>query len=359
MYQIERAICNFWNPSLQRPAALNYPSMSPSNEQADFHHFEAKLQQELAASKWQDLRAILAVSGGADSVAMLRSFVALRPDDGIGDLHVVHINHGWRGEHSDGDQQFVVDLCERWNIECHCIGVSTGRGTEEEARNQRYQVFREKACELGARYVLTAHTQDDQVETLIDRIFRGTGLSGLQGIPRTRKLDLGITLLRPMLSHRREEVINYLEDLGQDYRQDSSNQTLDYKRNRIRNELLPLLKLHYHSEADQAVLRLKEMASELFEYLSTDAKNLVEQALVSCGNKQITLDCRCFAGVASVVVREALLEVWQQAKWPRQGMTRSHWLQLEAIVLSASEAVMFPGSIRAEKNGEQLSLTRR
>ena len=333
--------------------------MSQFNEQVDFHDFEVKLQQGFAASKWQDVRVILAVSGGADSVAMLRSVAALRPDDSIGDLHVVHINHGWRGEHSDGDQEFVVDLCARWNIECHCIGMPAGLRTEEEARNQRYQTFHEKACELGARYVFMAHTQDDQIETLIDRVFRGTGLSGLLGIPRTRRLDHGITLLRPMLLHRRAEVIDYLQDLGQDYREDSSNQTLDYKRNRIRNELLPLLKLQYHSEADQAVLRLKEMASELFEYLSTDAKKLVDQALVSCDEQQLTLDCRCFAGVASVVVREALLQVWQQAKWPRQGMTRSHWLQLEAIVLSTSEAVMFPGSIRAEKNGEQLLLTRR
>ena len=91
------------------------------------------------------------------------------------------------------------------------------------------------------------------------------------GIPRTRELDHGISLLRPLLGHSREEVLSYLEQLGQEYCEDSTNQSLDFTRNRIRHELLPLLKENYHAEADRAVLRLSEMAWELSEYLSTEA----------------------------------------------------------------------------------------
>ncbi|MBA62402.1 MAG: tRNA lysidine(34) synthetase TilS [Planctomycetaceae bacterium] len=339
--------------------ARNYLRVSEFSEQADYHDFEVILQQEFATSKWHDVRVILAVSGGADSVALLRGLYALRAKQSHGELHVVHVNHRWRGEQSDADEQFVADLCVHLEVKCHRLRIQAENKTEEEARNQRYQIFLEKARELGARYVLTAHTQDDQIETLIDRIFRGTGLTGLQGIPRTRILDHGITLLRPMLTHTRTQVLNYLHKLDQDYREDSSNQSLDYTRNRIRNELLPLLKSQYHSDADQAVLRLRETALELSDYLAAEAGQVAEKVLQVCSHEQVVLECTAFQGVASVIVREVLVQLWQQADWPRQAMTRGHWLQLETMVLGASDPLMFPGSIRAEKNGELLSLTRR
>ena len=333
--------------------------MSQQDPETHRHAFEARLQQEFAAAKWQDVRVLVAVSGGADSVALLQGLRAIRTGRGQGDLHVIHVNHRWRGKQSDDDEQFVADLCDDFGIACHRVQCAAGGKTEELARNQRYQVFAEKARELGARFVLTAHTQDDQVETLIDRIFRGTGLSGLRGIPRTRVLDHGITLLRPMLTHSREQVLGYLERLAQPYREDTSNQSLDYTRNRIRLELLPLLKECYHSDADRAVLRIQEMATELSDYLTADAQQVAEKVLQDCSSQQVVLDCRGLNAVPSVVVREALLQIWTQAGWPRKAMTRAHWLQLETMMVAESGVVMFPGSIRAEKNGEQLSLTRR
>ena len=333
--------------------------MSQQNPETLGDTFEAMLQQEFDVAKWQDVRVLVAVSGGADSVALLQGLRAIRTGRGQGDLHVIHVNHRWRGQQSDDDEQFVADLCDESGIACHRIQCTAAGKTEELARNQRYQVFSEKARELGARYVLTAHTQDDQVETLVDRIFRGTGLSGLRGIPRTRVLDHGITLLRPMLTHSRKHVLGYLEHLGQPYREDSSNQSLDFTRNRIRLELLPLLKECYHSDADRAVLRIQEMATELSDYLTADAQQVVEKVLENCSSQQVNMDCRGFNGVSSVVVREALLQIWKRAGWPRKAMTRSHWLQLETMVVAETEVTIFPGSIRAEKNGEQLSLTRR
>ena len=101
------------------------------------------------------------------------------------------------------------------------------------------------------------------------------------------------------------------------------------------------------------------MATELSDYLTADAQQVVEKVLQKCSPQQVTMDCRGFNGVSSVVVREALLQVWKRVGWPRNGMTRSHWLQLETMVMAESDVTIFPGSIRAEKNGEQLSLTRR
>ncbi len=333
--------------------------MSQQNPETLGHTFEAKLQEEFDVTKWHDIRVLVAVSGGADSVALVRGLSAMRPVRMQGELHVVHVNHCWRGQQSDDDEQFVADLCHELEIVCHRVRCEAAGKTEEAARNQRYQVFLDKARGLGARYVLTAHTRDDQVETLVDRIFRGTGLSGLRGIPRTRLLDHGITLLRPMLTHSRQHVLGYLEQLAQPYREDSSNQSLDFTRNRIRLELLPLLKEYYHSDADRAVLRIQEMATELSDYLTTDAQQVVEKVLEHCSSQRVTMNCLGFNGISSVVIREALLQVWKRAGWPRKAMTRSHWLQLETMVATESDVMIFPGSIRAEKNGEQLSLTRR
>ena len=177
------------------------------------------------------------------------------------------VNHRWRAGEIRCRPAVWLRICAQFEVPCHTVVLEISEKTEETARLERYKVFLEQARQLGARYVLTAHTRDDQVETLIDRVFRGTGLSGLKGIPRTRELDHGISLLRPLLGHSREEVLSYLEQLGQEYFEDSTNQSLDFTRNRIRHELLPLLKENYHAEADRAVLRLESL-KWLWSFLS-------------------------------------------------------------------------------------------
>lgn len=359
MYQTERGTCNFSYSRWIVKLAPNYSPMSEFSEQVDRPAFEQKLMAGFAIAKWQDVRVVVTVSGGADSVSLLCALLAIRNKQAAGDVHVLHVNHRWRAEQSDADQQFVEDLCAQFEVPCHAVVLELSEKTEETARLERYKVFLEQARQLGARYVLTAHTRDDQVETLIDRVFRGTGLSGLKGIPRTRELDHGISLLRPLLGHSREEVLSYLEQLGQEYCEDSTNQSLDFTRNRIRHELLPLLKENYHAEADRAVLRLSEMALELSEYLSTEAAVVAERVVMESASDLLVLNCNSFVNVASIVVREVLIKLWVGAGWPRQSMTRGHWLQLESLLVGEQSVVMFPGEIRAEKNGEQLSLTRR
>ncbi|RMF95150.1 MAG: tRNA lysidine(34) synthetase TilS, partial [Planctomycetota bacterium] len=143
---------------------------------------------------------LAAVSGGADSVAMLRALAALR-EPGRGRLVVVHVHHGLRGREADADAAFVVNLAEHLKLPYRvahpprpiretCAGV----GLEAAARRARYRLLGELAAELGARYVVTAHTADDQVETVLHRILRGTGIRGLRGIPRTRPLPPAVLI---------------------------------------------------------------------------------------------------------------------------------------------------------------------
>ena len=140
--------------------------------------------------RWCDLTVLLAVSGGGDSVAMFRALHALRTS-GPGRLVAAHVNHRLRGEESQADEQFVRRLCERFQVPCEVVqaGIDpqapeAADGLETAARTVRYQALQQIAARCGARYVVTAHTADDQAETILHRILRGTGIHGLAGIPR-------------------------------------------------------------------------------------------------------------------------------------------------------------------------------
>jgi tRNA(Ile)-lysidine synthase len=198
--------------------------------------------EELPAGK-----GVVAVSGGPDSVALLRSLL-LETDR---PLVVAHLNHQLRGEDSDGDEEFVRCLCEQWvtigaNLvcrteRCDVRGLAGGDNLESTGRRLRYQWFAQVARESGASWVATGHTADDQVETVLHRLVRGTGLRGLTGIRRRRDLESGILLVRPLLTVRRTDVLAFLGELGQRYRDDASNLDPRFTRNRLRHELLPLL----------------------------------------------------------------------------------------------------------------------
>ena len=162
------------------------------------HPFEAQLAAAWPPEDWQDVTVVLAVSGGADSVALLRAMTAVR-GGGEGRLAAAHLNHQLRGAESDGDEAFVVELCGRLGIACEVgrtpageLAAESGDGIEAAARDARYRFLAATAARLGARFVATAHTADDQAETILHRILRGTGIGGLAGIARTRPLLLPV-----------------------------------------------------------------------------------------------------------------------------------------------------------------------
>ena len=158
---------------------------------APLHPLERHLADMWDPRYWGELTVLAAVSGGADSVGLLRAMAAVR-QPGSGRLMVAHYNHRWRGAASDADETFVRDLSRQLNLPCE-VGRSDsvggmaglGHGGESAARAARYDFFRATADRVAARYVATAHTATDQAETILHRILRGTGLRGLGGIPHT------------------------------------------------------------------------------------------------------------------------------------------------------------------------------
>jgi tRNA(Ile)-lysidine synthase len=218
-------------------------------------------------------RVCAAVSGGADSVALLLTLHAAnrQPKDSLGVvLSAVHIHHNLRGSEADADAAFVTDLCARLEVPLHLRNVdvpthiaNTGETLEEAARNLRYAAFDELMATNQIDAILTAHTLDDQAETVLMKLLRGAwtdGLSAIHPIVLPEKPKTG-KIIRPLLAIRRSQIEQYLKSLNQPWREDSSNSDTQYTRNRVRHELMPLLRT-FNPNLDQALGNVAELARE-------------------------------------------------------------------------------------------------
>jgi len=237
-------------------------------------------------------RICIAISGGADSVALLLALHAANTakHDALGvGLSAAHIHHGIRAaEESDADQQFVEALCARLDIPLHLHHASipervaqTGETIEEAARAVRYDFFTSLIAAGEADAVLTAHTLDDQAETVLMKLLRGAwteGLSGIHPVVQVHGLRPG-KILRPFLNTRRVEIEAYLKELNQFWREDSTNTDTAYTRNRIRHELLPQLR-EYNPSLDQTLANLAELAREEEARWKAELNRLLPQILL-------------------------------------------------------------------------------
>ena len=203
-------------------------------------------------------RILVALSGGADSTALLMALYELRRP-----VCAVHVHHGIRGGEADRDAEFCRELCDKLGVafrlcrvDIPALAAERGQGLEETAREERYRLLEESAEELSCSRIATAHNLEDNAETVLLHLVRGTGLSGLCGIPAVRG-----RLIRPLLSVSRRDIEKYLSDRGQSFVTDSTNADTDLSRNRIRSCVMPeLLKLN--PAFPEAVLRMTETLSE-------------------------------------------------------------------------------------------------
>jgi tRNA(Ile)-lysidine synthase len=326
-----------------------------------------KLTAAWPPEKWSDVTILVAVSGGADSVALARGLLEIR-GPGEGRLVLGHYNHRMRGAESDADQAFVEQLGKELGLEV-MVGAREGEGetrgggdgekgaSESSLRSLRYEFLARAAGQCGARFVVTAHTADDQVETVFANILRGTGLAGLAGIPRARQLTAATTLIRPLLAATRADVLDYLQQLNQPFRQDSSNASTDYTRNRIRHELLPLLEREFNPQVREAIGRLSRLAGEADDEISGLASDLLHaHARHTAGGVDIQI-----AGLAQLsdyAARSLFRAAWRWQGWPEQEMGLDEWDALLALARDAQAPPrMFPGGIRAERAGNVVRLT--
>jgi tRNA(Ile)-lysidine synthase len=258
-----------------------------------YHFFVQDLAQRLLQTirKQESIRpgdrVAVAVSGGADSVALLHLFLELQAELGIV-LSVVHVNHKLRGAESDEDQRFVAELAQKHGLELHACQApieqktfnakGKSSGIEASTRELRYSFFRQIASAGFVTKIATAHTLDDQAETVLLRIFRGTGIRGLAGIhPRIVFEEQGRVcgeVVRPVLGFRREALQGFVRDGGHLWREDSSNSDVAFLRNRVRHRLLPLIAEEFGEAAIEHMGELAEIARGEEEHWKTGHSEL-------------------------------------------------------------------------------------
>lgn len=301
-------------------------------------------------------------------MALLRLMADSLGSAGREKLWVGHVNHGLRGQASEDDQRFVVESAEslRLNVRTRSLSadaLSPGQtvdGLEAAARAARYAFFAEVALEVEARYLVTAHHQDDQIETVLHRILRGTGIAGLQGIAKARQWLPGVGLVRPLLPFTRSEIIEYLEAIGQPWREDATNAGQEFTRNKIRNDLLPKLREAFGEQVDQSLARLSYQAAECQEVIDDLVGELMDVAVTIVDPSVVRIDLRKLNGVRPYLVRELFVRVWREQNWPRQEMSQLHWQKLSELAFGQADAVadVLPGAIRAAREADVLTLKR-
>jgi len=224
---------------------------------------------------------VVGISGGADSVCLLSILSKIKDDIGIS-LHAAHIDHGIRGKESQADVSYVAALCELLKIPAtiQYENVPAYRrryrlSLEEAARNVRYSFLTDVVHRVNASCAAVGHTQDDQIETILLHIIRGSGIAGLRGLqPRSSLFISGmrkpLTIIRPLLSISRQETEAYCRRHRLDYRFDASNEDTGFVRNRIRIELLPQLR-SYNKNVDDSLLRLSLLAADDIDFIEHQA----------------------------------------------------------------------------------------
>ena len=299
---------------------------------------------------------VVAVSGGQDSVALLKLLVDLQPK-WHWRLWAVHGDHGWRPDSAE-NAAFVADLCQTWGVPCQVIAAKIRPATEAEARQWRYGVLGHAAQTLGATHIATGHTATDRAETLFYNLLRGSGTDGLQALAWQRPLSPdypGLTVVRPLLDLTRQDTEQFCQQFSLPLWIDSTNADLTYARNRLRLEVFPLLQRHFNPRVEQTLAHTAEILTAevaLLDHLTEElyAKTVQKQDL-SWVIQRSTLQAAPLA-----LQRRVLRRLLQQVM--TAPITFDHVEKLVALISAPnrSQTDPFPGGWLAKVAADQIHL---
>jgi tRNA(Ile)-lysidine synthase len=330
------------------------------------------------------MRLAVAVSGGADSVALLRALAERRAELGLV-LHAAHLHHGLRGEEADGDLEFCRNLAAHLDVPFHEARVDTVAAAgpdpqsgkpretiEEAARRLRYSWFRELLSKEPLHAMATAHTLDDQAETVLAKFLRGAWTEGLSGIsPKLETARAGGLILRPLLNVTRAEIEAYLNALGQPWREDSTNRQLSFTRNRIRHELLPLLE-GWNPRLREHLKNMADLARDEEAFWQAELLRVAPQLILPgkpvrgggrAGAQGLAIDCTRLAALEPALQRRLLRHAAQQlgpesvfAPEFAPDFAATESLRRLALEGNAGQRLELANGLRAERTPRELRL---
>ena len=255
---------------------------------------------------------VIGLSGGPDSVCLLNLLCSIRGELNL-KLAAVHVNHMIRGDAADGDELYAKELCEKLKVKFYSKQIDINKyakenklSSESAGRNVRYEYFRKVMLELNFNRIATAHNANDQAETILMRVMRGTGLEGLGGIPVSRDN----IYIRPILFMKREEIESYCEALNMKPRIDSTNSERIYSRNKVRLDILPYMKENFNSEVIEAINRMGLLLQEDNKYIQSKVEELYNE-VCSRGGDSVIIANKAFKyerAIINRVIRKAIGE---------------------------------------------------
>ena len=303
-------------------------------------------------------RVVLGVSGGADSICLLFVLLKLRESLGI-KLCVVHVNHGVRPDAGE-DAAYVESLCRQYQlpflleeISLPELAVKLGATQEEAGRMARYEAF-EKACKkYNCNKIAVAHNSNDRAETMLFHLFRGTGLKGMAGI-----LPVRDNVVRPLLCLERDEIEEYLKARSILYKQDSTNETDDYTRNRIRHHILPYAKEYIAAGCIGNMCRAGEIFAEEESYLEEQTLEAMERCAVS-GENMWELEVKAFLKQHPVIRKRLLLWILRRLSPRQQDITAVHIQEILSLFETpGNRQIHLPYQIRGRRIYDRVRLER-
>ncbi len=293
---------------------------------------------------------LAAISGGPDSVALLLLLRELSLDFSL-TIGVSHLNHTLRGKESDRDEEFVFNLAAKFNLPCHirrsdvsAFAEKNRLSLEEAARDVRYGFYNELADEKKYTKIALGHNYDDNAELVLMNLLRGSGTKGIAGIPPVR----GRRIIRPLIRVSREDILDYLTLRNQDYVVDSSNSDTVFLRNRVRNDLLPLLKKHYNPGVADALNRLSSIVMLEEEWMAKETKAVFIRAILHRTKSDVHLDKEVFKGLHPALSRRVLRHAIRSVKKDLRRITLAHIDDVLNLILTGTngKSLDLPDRIR-------------
>ena len=281
---------------------------------------------------------VVGVSGGPDSMALLNVLLEFEEEGTfIFDMVVCHINHGIR-EEADSDEAYVADFCKKKGIPFFAKKIKVEKlakqekiGTEEMGRKERYAFFEEILKQTGANKIATAHTANDNAETVLMNILRGSGTSGLKGIEAKRD-----HLIRPLIECTREEIEAYCEQMKLSPRIDKTNLENVYTRNKVRNLLIPYIKENFNPNIIETINRLSDLSSKEDAYLEKQAEIAYRKVMLEERKDQIILDLKSFNLQETVIKSRLVLYTINRLFGTKNGIEKKH---IEDILMLCSNNI--------------------